>query len=143
MFSAADVFRRACVWAQISPGVSGGRKYSRAMLWCALTVLRNAALDAALLLTSIRSPASSGVVVLDFFILALVILGGPTLGDLCLISFCLICLELLRAGKDFEVDGESIMVVRVSEDLLEGADDVISVSNAVVLEVLLRFKTLF
>lgn len=143
MFSAADVFRRACFCVQVSSGVSSGRKYSRAMLWCALTVLRNAALDAARLLTSARSPASSGVVVLDFFSLALVILGGPTLGDLCLISFGLICLELLRADKDLEVDGESIMVVRASEDLLEGANEVISVSNAVILEVLLRFKTLF
>lgn len=113
------------------------------MLWCALTVLRNTALDTARLLASVRSPASSGVVVLDFFSLALVVLGGPTLGDLRFISFGLISLELLPAGKDLEVDEESIMVVRVSDDLLEGADEVVSLSDVVVFELLLRFKTLF
>ena len=35
------------------------------------------------------------------------------------------------------------MVVRVGEDLLDGADDVVSVSDAVVLGLLLLFRTLF
>lgn len=113
------------------------------MLCCALTVLRNAALNVARLLASVRSPASSGVLVLDFFSLALVVLGGPTLGDLRFISFSLISLELLPAGKDLEVGGVSVIVVRMGKDLLEGADEVVSVSDAVVLELLLRFKTLF
>lgn len=112
-------------------------------LRCALTVRRRVALDAARLLASVLSPASSGVVVLDFFSLALVVLGGPTLGDLRFISFNLISLELLPAGRDLEVDGGSMMVVRVGEDLLEGAKYVVSVSNAVVLELLLLFRALF
>lgn len=113
------------------------------MLCCALTVRRSATLDAARLLACVLSPASSGVVVLDFFSLALVVLGGPTLGDLLFISCSLISLELLAAGRDRDVDGASIMVVSVGEDLLDGADDVVSVSDAVVLELFLLFRTLF